>query len=271
MKKEYPSSKTPQKQPLPKKVKRLFAGVLAVILISVLSFTAYAWLIQKDRSITNKTVITDFNIACDVYFVKGDASDNKIPLDELKDNQIYQKPDSNSMISVSFNKSDPNYIGNLRLVVKFNGGSPAYIRVKILEQWTVNDTFIASKLTPYTVPTSREEIFGKTKSDSWLRKLFPSWNEKNSLNDEAATWVDNRKNDYCFYYNAPLYPLESGKEIKLLLLNGITPAAFDTMMNTNDKTQLNLIIEAEAVQPNRYREFWGIDSLPWETKESPAS
>lgn len=255
--------------------RRITAALLALVLVMSLSFFAYAWLIQKERDVTNQVFLTDLDIACDLYFVQGIGSDNQLTLADLEDKTPYVKPDKDSMITVSFDKNDANYIGNLRLAVKVTGGSPAYVRIKILEQWTVDDTFIPSTLTPYTVPKTQQEIFGVEK-ENWLTSLFPSWQQENNLNITDTdypdgAWFDNRKSDFCYYYRVPVYPFQQGTAVSMLLINGITDDNFSTMMNTNEKTQLKLILEAEAVQPNRYREFFNIEKLPWEEETGGSS
>lgn len=265
--------RTTEQKGLPRRTKRLLAIVLAAVTILGCSFFAYAWLVQTDRTIDHKVAITDLGVSGTVYFVKGTGPDNTLTLEALKNEKPYQTPGGTSMISVSFDKSADNYIGNLRLVAKVKGGSPAYLRVKILEEWTLDDTFIASVLTPYTIAQTPSQIFG-VRDENWFTRLFPSWGQKNNLallpeGDPNHAWYDNRVADFCFYYRTPIYPQDLESSVDMLLINGITDDNFDTMMNTSDNTQLNLIIEAQVVQPNRYREFFNLERLPWEP-ETPA-
>lgn len=239
--------------------------LLAIVVVLGGTFATYAWLVLKEKKVENKVVVTDVGIACNLYFVPGSGSGNTVSLDDLEKATPYRS-NGDSMISVSLSEAGENYIGNLRVVVRFQGGSPAYIRVKILEQWTSNDTFIPASLTPYTIPSTRETIFGIAK-ENWLTRLFPSWQQENNLNvadenfPDGGPWFDNRKEDFCYYYRVPVYPLQTGDSVSMLLINGIAPGSL-----TNRSGELKLIIEAEAVQPNRFREFFHLDQFPWENQ-----
>lgn len=152
------------------------------------------------------------------------------------------------------NLTDPNsarYLGKLSFRVKYTGISPAYLRVRILEQWVDKSTD-----TIKDVPFTDYRLSGDSLAE--------------------GKWFDNRANDFCYYYKEPIGP----GMMTALAGSGSDPAAFRPAPQTVDipffdgvdmtgihadpNTELTLIIEVQAVQPNRYREFWGIDRLPWE-------
>lgn len=69
---------------------------------------------------------------------------------------------------------------------------------------------------------------------------------------------DNRFNDGFVYY-AGAFPLsDDGVEV----FSGFDTSNFDTSAIPSDVT-LRIDITVDAVQFNRYQQFWGIDTLPW--------
>lgn len=94
---------------------------------------------------------------------------------------------------------------------------------------------------------------------------------------QSGQWVDNRATDYCYYYSVPVQPkklVSAGTGANIVVGEGaIELALFNQRAPDADNgglvsgidpatTKMDLLIEVEAVQPNRYREFWGLSSLP---------
>ncbi|MEG1583638.1 MAG: hypothetical protein RR361_01135, partial [Anaerovorax sp.] len=148
--------------------------------------------------------------------------------------------------------SDPKggrYLGDLKYVVTYEGISPAYVRVRILEQWIDknSDTIKDTAFTDYTC--GKKAISG------------------------GGIWYDNRKQDYCYYYQANkgmFQPDISASSEGAITSTKKEVVLFDGVDMTNitasdENTELKLIIQVEAVQPNRFREFFKMDKMPWQT------
>lgn len=247
---------------------RVIAILCATAIFIACSLGVYAWLVLGNRQIKNQVAITDFSVSGSIYFEQGTGMDNLLSLEELK-SKTPISPSDGSLIVTSLQPGNTNYIANLRVVANFTSqASPAYIRVRILEQWTANDVFIPSIMTPYTVADNKEgnRIFPDDFSGAnILKKLFPSWGQKNNLNttDSSALWYDNRKNDSSYYYTVPVYADSEADELRMLLINGITEENIKKMQNMAGTASLQLVIEVEAAQPNRFRELFRADEYPW--------
>lgn len=239
--------------------KKRYIFALAVILVlTILSMWGLGWL-TRTTEIKNETTVSDFELEGMVYFLKSQNTDNTLTAEEILANTPYTTTRSPINVNIT-NPNADNYIGNLRVMLKYSGASPSYIRVRVLEQWTENDEFIPAISTPYTVPKI-ENIF--IFSDG-TKTVLPGVNA-----NVGNGWFDNREKDLCFYYNGQVYPKMLDENLKgsmyMLAINGITPENLERISgNLRQTVELKLIIEVQAVQPNRYREFFGIDKLPWE-------
>lgn len=214
-----------------------------------------AWLSKSQTADTAFTTLSDFEVTGVLSFKGGTPYEG---------NSI--------LVPISFLPGSDNYIGNLKYKVRYTGASPAYIRVRVLEQWTdsgANEILPASFL-KYTIAESAPTSPGFPTGTPTIPAAGPG-----ASTDALATtgkWFDNRQVDYCYYYNVPVQPRQLNDkestigdgivELTLIdqkdgsLIQGIDP-------NTTD---MGLVIEVEAVQPNRYREFWGLSALPFSSE-----
>lgn len=242
--------------------KKVTIFILCMVLIAaLLSAATFSWL-QRVTKFDNKVVISDFSIEGMVYFEKSAGADNTYELSELVKKKPYTVTEGQTMIPVNLvDKSADNYIGNLRFVVKYTGTSPAYVRVQLLEQWTENDVFIESPIPQYTVPQKNENIFLYSRENTLV---FPSYRSVSDQPQGGTGWYDNRKTDFCFYYDAPVYPYAPGGSVYMMLINGMTAENVSALGNIREGVSLQMMVKLQAVQPNRYREFFNLQKLPWE-------
>lgn len=152
----------------------------------------------------------------------------------------FGETEATTLENISLSNPDaPTYLGNLKYVVEYSGISPAMVRIRILEQWVDknSDVIKDAEFTQYQISTA------------------------------SGIWYDNRKNDYCYYYmgaegleNGLLTGTNQGETKELVLFDGVDMA---NIQSTDGNTEFKLIIQVEAVQPNRFREFFDIEKLPW--------
>jgi len=243
------------KQITKKNVRRAIVMFCIIDILLTISVGTYAWL-TRDTQINNNIVISDFEIQGDVYFLNSSETDNTLLLSEILAETPYTNIAGETLFSVNLtDDTATNYIGNLRIVLRFSGASPAYIRVRLLGQWTENDVFISSVFPSYSIPDN-DDIFGFSEDD---KTIVPTYN-----NQDGTGWYDNRTEDFCYYYNAPVYPNSSGGSVYMLLVNGLSSTAVESLENLQSSVELNMLVSVEACQPNRYRELFNLDSLPWE-------
>jgi hypothetical protein len=129
-----------------------------------------------------------------------------------------------------FNSSAQNFIGNLRFDVKHKGFSPCYLRVRVLEQWIDDKSqeIMQGDNIPYIVDN---------------------------------VWYDNRIKDLCFYYNGMFssYDDNEQQQSTIHLIKGV-----NGYTGSDTGISMYLTFKVESVQPNRFKAFWGIETLPWE-------
>lgn len=130
-----------------------------------------------------------------------------------------------------------NYIANLRFDVLYRGYSPAFIRVRLIEQFT--------------------NTAGEIEAVNRLKFAL------------GENWADNRAQDLYFYSNkqyfssdnAMLTTLGKAKMLTIPVITGLSSeysqiGDIDPLL-TKDKTmKLKMTFFAEAVQPNRTEEYW---------------
>lgn len=211
--------------------------------LAVLAGVTFAWLIREDKT-QGYVSMSDFQVEALAYF-----GDSKEP-ERVEE----------GLLSVSLDPSDPNYIGSLKLYVRYTGISPAYLRVRILEQTTdAEGVILASGMTPYRVLTKEAaatlaDVQGQNKTINTA-----------SLLENGRYWIDNRKEDNCYYWNGIFQPEETsanadglieyqGNYTEVLLIDGLTRE-----VTAQPGVRMQVLFEVEAVQPNRVEEFWNLD------------
>ena len=236
--------------------KNLVFILYSLFTIFFLTTMTVAWLTET-MVLENHLAITDFSIEKKICFISGGTPENEVTITDVMQN-IDAEPVGGVTVNLT-NKSAPNYIGNLRVAVKVNSVSPVYIRVRILESWSEDDEFIPSGFTPYTIGTSEDILFAegdKIVASKLVKTL-------------SGEWFDNRTQDFCFYYTVPVYPESADlsapleNDIWMLLINGISDENLLKINNARPGVDLSMLISVDVVQPNRYREFWKIDALPF--------
>ena len=180
-----------------------------------------------------------------LFTVSNVVSEGMVSFDGTEDITPYK---TDNGIAVSLNPSDANYIGKLRVSVKYAGYGVGLIRVRVVEQWSTLDSSGIRHIMPYS-------LFMPYTIDS----------EYDGTGNQKA-WFDNREADYRFYYATPVTSsTDSGTTIPMITgfdVNSIDVGAIA------EGTQLHIYVETDVVQVNRYPQFWGINTLPWAESNS---
>lgn len=135
-----------------------------------------------------------------------------------------------NLIILSTEPEAPNYIGNFRVNVKYKGDGAAYLRVKMVHEYSVNGV---STQHPANVPYATSD-----------------------------DWYDNRGNDYCYYYKNEVDADDNTSEKTLEFITGLNDTEGD-ISGVADGVVIKVAVETDMVQINRYPQIWGIDHLPW--------
>lgn len=198
--------------------------VTAAVVLLALSVT-FAGIFSNTVSISGLMSLSNFQASGNVYFAG------------VSDMTAYT--DANG-VRVSLNAADPNFIGNLRVDVQYDGSGVGLVRVRMIEEWsTVTGGVRTVKPFSIRVPYIVED-YGTAEGN-------------------AKKWFDNRENDYRFYYATAVYSAGAGT---IPLVQGVDTDALD-LEAIPDGTQLHVVIEADIVQVNRYPQYWGLTQLPW--------
>lgn len=235
----------------------LWSAVCLLLAVAMLTPSTVAWLSKSQRADTAFTSLSDFEVTGILSF--------------KEDGLPYEG--TSVLAPVSFTPTADNYIGNLKYTVRYTGSSPAYIRVRVLEQWTdssSDDILPASFLEYKIAPGGNPHTPGFPTGTPTIPAAGPSAENLAKMGE----WVDNRKVDYCYYYTVPVQPklLEAkGEGTATVIGDGTVELTLIDQSENADliagidptTTEMGLVIEVEAVQPNRYLEFWGISALPF--------
>lgn len=183
--------------------------------------------------------VSNFTCRGDVYFYDGSTASAAVK-------------NADGMISVDYrNPSSGNFIENLKVNVKYSGYGVGLIRVRVVEEWsqTSGGTKTVMPYTlkmPYTISSPYESSSGNQKK-----------------------WFDNRDADNFYYFAAPVYS-SADTEVSIPLIIGFVADEIDLGV-ISSSAALNIAVEVDAVQVNRYPQFWGINSLPWANALSAVS
>lgn len=237
--------------------KLLLAGACLLLALVLAAGHTFAWLNKEQGTSDAYTALSDFEVEGTLSF----------------GGTVYEG--DSILVPVSFDPQSPTYIGQMKYVVRYTGVSPALLRVRVLEQWvdvSANEIMPVNFL-PYSLSTEVRRLA----PDPDRSGIIPAagLGDGDDALAQTGAWLDHREADYCYYYSVPVQPkaLTTPKDSPVvavtdgqveLTLFAQTPDNTAPMIEgiDPDNTQLMLLIEVEAVQPNRFREFWGIDALP---------
>ncbi|MEI6578262.1 MAG: hypothetical protein WCN92_02220 [Eubacteriales bacterium] len=204
------------------------AVLVAIIIVIVAVSSTVAWLTAGNAVLNRSYTLSNFDAYANVYF-QGNTNQ-----------ETYHNPDGTLSINISSSSAD-NYIGKLRVEAKFKGKGSAYIRLKMIQQWKDGSGKILQSNTVLPFSISTPYLPGDTGNQS--------------------KWYDNRKDDYCFYYATKL-KLTNGSYQTIPIIGGFSFIQFNAIVPSG-AVSLNVAFTLEAVQINRYPQFWGINTLPW--------
>lgn len=208
------------------------AVLIVMIALVVIVGTTVAWLTVGTGTLDRNLFLSNFDTEAVVWFEGGSMSQNA---------------DKTISVDVGVDPNAANYIGKLRVNAKFTGRGQAYLRVKMVQQWTDGDGTIlqSNVLLPYNISTPYNMTTGGNQS----------------------AWFDNRMDDYCLYYAKKLTSVVNGTyETIPVIIADPQPAQFASKLAAvipQGNVNLKIAIILEAVQVNRYPQFWGINTLPW--------
>lgn len=198
--------------------KKAVVIIVAIVALVAVVGSSFAWFVSRTSLLQNFS-LSSFEVSADVYFLDGEE---KVSADEYKD--------ENGLYTLSLNKDDVNYLGNLRANVA-HSGAKACVRVTMNHQWTLADGTVAQNAVavPY--------VF-------------------------ANGWFDNRDADYSVYYAGEDNSGEASFRTAEFI-TGFDEKSFDSSAIVEGVT-LKVLVQVDAVQVNRYPQVWGIEKFPWE-------
>ncbi len=222
--------------------------VLIVAIVLVVSVTLAA-IFRQTISIKRLFSVSNLSAQCVVTF------------DGVTDMSSYTQEYG---VLASVDPTAPNYIGKLRASVQYKGRGVGLIRVRMIEEWgtseyeTVNETQVETERTvlpfqikiPYTFPEG---------------KVYTSSTDSGN----QSKWYDNRATDYCYYYATPVYSSVGGTST-IPMITGVDTSKIDLGI-LSLSTTVHVMVETDVVQVNRYPQYWGINSLPWNSAKSAST
>ncbi len=212
-----------------------FAVVALVVCALAVVYTATtAWLTGEPLNPIRFTTLEDFDYKMNVYFLQDDGT----KVDLIKDSVDQGNYTSSSgAIKLDYTDSSaPNYVSRLRAEIKQIGGGVAFLRVKVSHEWL------------YTQSAGAEST-----------RLQGEANLPYTLN--TSEFADKRMTDGYIYHEGILDESDGYVEV----INGFDAANFDASAITalSGTVELSVNITVDAVQFNRYQQFWGMSTRPW--------
>lgn len=214
------------------KKRKASASVLIVLIVAILLILSvtFAAIFRQSISVSGTFQASNFSAQSVVKF------------EGLSDTRMEPYKTSYGGVRASVDPNADNYIGKLRASVQYQGAGVGLIRVRLVEEWSVTKNGVRT-VQPYQINIPY------VVSDAYTA----------SNNANQSAWYDNRLNDYCFYYATPVY---SAGTSTIDLIEGVDATGIDLGVLPID-TEINILFETDAVQVNRYPQYWGLDRLPW--------
>lgn len=209
----------------------LALSLVLIALAVVLVAGTFTWLLIDDMpELTRNMFLANFDAYAEVYF-KDDLGNDVLPT-------------RNSDGSISLDVSDKdanNFIGKLRVDVYQKGRGAHYVRVRMVESWQDSSGKVlhVNKYIPYSIPDL----------------------------GQPDSWFDNRAEDSCVYLTKKLGGFSASNTSYTkheFIKEGFDRNAFAAVKPKDSSVTLKVAFIVEAVQVNRFPQFWGIEKLPWE-------
>ncbi|MBQ3498379.1 MAG: hypothetical protein IJA87_04535 [Clostridia bacterium] len=213
-----------------------FAVVALVICALAVIYTATtAWLTGEPLNPIRFTTLEDFDYKMNVYFLQDDGTKIYV-IQDSEDKGVYTSLSG----AIELNYSDsaaPNYVSRLRAEIKQLGNGVAFSRVRVSHEWL------------YIPSGSTEET-----------RLQGDVNLPYTINNDE--FADSRMTDGYLYHKGILDEGDGYIEV----INGFDVANFDASAITalSGSVELSVNVTVDAVQFNRYQQFWGMTSRPWD-------
>ncbi len=196
------------------KMFRLIA-LVAVTVFLVAGFSL-AWYVVRTTDLQQLISVSNFDAVPECYFVVNGTEKSATA-------------DEDGLIALSTDLNDDNYIGNLRVRVKYKGLGVGLIRVKMAHRFSIGDNATQSiALIPYTT---------------------------------GEDWFDNRGDDFCYYYKKNIQAQSNDTYSSIEVINGFNADGFiDTIA---EGVEIKVAVQTDMVQVNRWPQLWDMDKLPW--------
>ena len=229
--------------------------VLVVAILLILSVT-FAAIFRQTVSVTRTFNVSNFSAQSIVKFADQHG--------ELSDARMEKYKTTSGGVRASVDPNAENYIGKMRVKVQYKGRGVGLIRVRMVEEWSVPTYTTTTVETPVegggTQQTSVRVKTGRTVQPYQIEVPYIVTNAYNASNGaNQSKWFDNRAKDYCYYYATPVY--STGTSV-IDMISGVDATSIDLGVLPLD-TEINILFETDAVQVNRYPQYWGMDRLPW--------
>lgn len=227
-------SKKNEKQNKKFKLNPFAVVALVVCALAVIYSGTTAWLTGEPINPIRFTQLEDFEYKMNVYFLQDDGTKVYVVQDSA-DKGIYTASSGAVLLNYS-DSSAENYVGRLRADIKQVGNGVAFFRIKISHEIL------------YTPSEGAEPT--RLQGDPYLPYVI-NYDE----------FVDNRMSDGYIYHKGIL---DNGEEIEVV--TGFDGAKFDfsSISALSGEVELSVNITVDAVQFNRYQQFWGMSSRPWD-------
>lgn len=224
----------PARKVLPLKLRIVMFCCALIVLLTALSFpVAFGWF-YKSTDIEAEIETANFKADISVWF----------------DYNGTMHPQTAGAAPLGLNIYDLNninYVDNLRSKITFSGVGQAYCRVVIAQMWTSE------------VIVGYDEDGNPEKEKESVAALPLDMD----VGDSWITYPVGTPSRYMYYYNpnagAGVDPyLLDTDNLEIDLIKAVTFGVSDPPQNLD----LHIRIVVSPVQKNRYKEIWGIDSLP---------
>ena len=193
-------------------------------------------------SVTFAAIFRQSISASSTFKVSNFAAQTVVQFDGLSDARTEQYKTEYGVLA-SVDPSADNYIGKLRAHVQYSGRGVGLVRVRLTEEWSITKNGVRT-VQPYQldIPYVVSDAYSGSAGSG-----------------NQSAWYDNRLNDYCYYYATPVYSTGTST---IDLIEGVDTSGIDLGV-LPISTQVHILFETDAVQVNRYPQYWGLDKLPW--------
>ncbi len=228
----------------------LILVIFIVIALTIFGGVTYAWLTSNNSHQIN-IKLGEFEAS-----IVATINDEQVTTDPTYE-ELFRLNGATKELVVEKEDTNKNYLEDLSVNIELRNDIPAYLRVKISDEWVVKRIIGSTEYEEIIAhENGKANVSGNVEGNEDLKRIADAICPFNL----DTKWFFDEKTGYIYYQDLLDKNLDN-MTIPLILNKGYT---YNIRSNDiySETCEVTLNIKVEMVQANRIEAFWGIDTIP---------